>query len=101
MRRDSVNNSSSTQSETLTFEMAFARLEGILEKMNSGSIPLDEALKLYEEADRLIVLCQKRLNEAERKVEILIKNRNGELTLDSDETPQTQDFAMSGHSPIR
>lgn len=81
------------QNQELRFEDAFVRLETILEKMNSGSIGLDESLKLYEEADRLIVLCNKRLMDAERKIEILVKNRSGELVLGPDQKPQTQDFA--------
>jgi exodeoxyribonuclease VII small subunit len=76
----------------LSFEAAFVRLEEILEKMNSGAISLDESLKLYEEADRLISSCQKRLLEAERKIEILVKNRNGEVVLDPDKKPLTQEF---------
>lgn len=76
----------------ISFEAAFLRLEEILEKMNSGSISLDESLKLYEEADRLIMTCQKRLTEAERKIETLVKNRNGEVLLGSDQKPLTQDF---------
>lgn len=77
---------------SISFEAAFARLEQILERMNTGSISLDESLKLYEEADKLIITCSKRLNDAERKIEILVKNRNGELTLGSDGKPLTQDF---------
>lgn len=79
----------------LSFEAAFARLEEILEKMNSGSISLDESLKLYEEADKLITMCQKRLTDAERKIETLVKNRNGEVMLGADQKPLTQDFNLS------
>ena len=82
--------------EELSFEIAFARLEEILEKMNSGSVSLDESLKLYEEADKLISSCNKRLNDAERKIETLIKNRNGELVLDSNQRPIVQDFNLPG-----
>jgi len=81
--------------EGTNFEASFHRLEEILEKMNTGTVGLDEALKLYEEADSLISLCTKRLNDAERKVELLIKNRNtNELVLGQDQKPQTQDFAV-------
>lgn len=79
----------------ISFEKAFARLEEILEKMNSGTASLDESLKLYEEADHLITTCSKRLNDAERKIEILIKNRNGELTLSAEGKPLIQDFNPS------
>lgn len=79
----------------VSFESSFARLEEILEKMNSSSISLDESLKLYEEADKLIALCSKRLNDAERKIEILIKNRNsGELILGNDQKPSSEDFNL-------
>ncbi len=76
----------------VSFEDAFQRLEHILEKMNSGSVSLDESLKLYEEADKLITNCNKRLTTAERKIETLIKNRNGELTLGPDQKPLTKPF---------
>lgn len=79
----------------LSFEAAFARLEEILEKMNSGAIGLDESLKLYEEADKLITTCQKRLTDAERKIETLVKSRNGEVMLGMDQKPLTQDFNLS------
>ena len=83
----------------MSFESAFARLEEILEKMNTGSVSLDESLKLYEEADGLITMCNKRLTDAERKIEVLIKNRGGELMLGSDQKPMTQDFnASSKHT---
>lgn len=75
----------------MTFEASFARLEEILEKLNSGNVSLDDSLKLYEEADQLIIACSKRLNEAERKIETLMKNRNGELVIGSEGTPRMQE----------
>lgn len=80
------------QQETISFENAFARLEAILERMNSGTISLDESLKLYEEADALINICSTRLTTAEKKIEILITKRNGELLLGADQKPQVQEF---------
>ncbi len=81
------------------FEAAIARLDEILEKMNSGAVTLDESLALFEEADKLISICNKRLNDAERKIEILIKNRNGETVLGPDQKPQTQDFTPQTQYP--
>ena len=66
----------------LSFEQAYERLEKILEKLNTGNAPLEESLKLYEEADTLIQCCNKRLNAAEKKIEQLIKNRDGTPALD-------------------
>jgi exodeoxyribonuclease VII small subunit len=88
-----INQNLNQSSPEMNFEASFARLEEILEKMNSSSISLDESLKLYEEADKLINLCGKRLNDAERKIEVLIKNRNsGELVLGTDQKPSTENF---------
>lgn len=85
--------SSPEQPKELSFEESFHRLEEILENMNSSTVHLDEALKLYEEADKLINSCSKKLNDAERKIEILIKNRSGELVLGNDQRPASQDFS--------
>lgn len=90
----------SSENTPLSFEDAFARLEHILEKLNSGHVSLDESLKLYEEADRLIHECNKRLVDAERKIEILIKNRSGEVIQGSDQKPATQDFQLGSQNPL-
>jgi exodeoxyribonuclease VII small subunit len=76
----------------MKFEEAYSRLEEILEKMNSGKASLDDSLKLYEEADKLIVTCQKTLSEAEKKIEMMIKSRNGEVVLDEAGNPVVQAF---------
>jgi exodeoxyribonuclease VII small subunit len=77
-----------------TFEKAIVRLEEILEKMNSGTVALEESMHLYEEADSLISYCGKQLNQAEKKIETLIKKRDGELKLGSDGNPETADFDL-------
>lgn len=64
----------------LSFEASYKKLEEILEKLNSGDTPLDDAIKLYEEADQLIKVCNERLSAAEQKIEKLVKDREGNLT---------------------
>lgn len=86
-------------SSELSFEQAYSRLEQILERMNSGKIPLEEALHLYEEADKLIHSCNERLSQAEKKVEILMKNRQGDLALDEQGQPQRGSFSPQ-HSNV-
>ncbi len=76
----------------MTFEKSFTRLEEILEKISSGKASLDESLKLYEEAEKLIASCGTRLQEAEEKIETLVKNREGKLALKADQTPETANF---------
>ncbi len=61
------------------FETAMARLEEIVSDLEKGDIPLDQSLKLFEEGVKLARLCQTRLQEAERKVEILLKDAAGNL----------------------
>lgn len=89
-----TNLSQEQESIPLSFEAAFARLEEILERLNAGTISLDDSLKLYEEADQLIAVCNKRLSDAERKIEILVKNRNGELVVGNDDRPLVQDYKL-------
>jgi len=76
----------------LEFETAFEQLEEILEKMNTGTVSLDESLTLYEKADKLIVSCHERLQKAEKRIETLIKNREGKLELSPEKIPQTVPF---------
>ncbi len=76
-----------------SFEAAYARLEQILERMNSGKVPLEEALHLYEEADSLIRSCNVRLSQAEQKIETLMKNRGGDLVLDEQGQPMRVPFS--------
>lgn len=84
--------------DKLTFETAFSRLEEILEKMNQGSLALEESLRLYEEADKLIQFCDQQLSQAETKIEMLVKNREGELLLSEVGTPVTQPFSPLARS---
>ncbi len=81
--------------DALSFEKAFSRLEEILEKMNSGAVALEDSIRLYEEADRLIQLCNLKLTQAEQKIEILVKNREGGLQLSETGTPLTETFLAS------
>ncbi len=81
------------QPETLNFEKAFARLEEILEKMNTGTLSLEDSLRYYEEADKLIQFCQKQLSQAETKIEMLVKNREGETQISEAGIPLTQPFS--------
>jgi exodeoxyribonuclease VII small subunit len=63
------------------FEQAMARLEAIVEELEKGDLPLDESLKIFEEGIRLSKNCLKVLEEAERKVEVLVQDKNGKKRL--------------------
>ena len=64
-----------------SFESSLAELEKIVEQLESGEMPLEESLKLFESGVRLSRECRERLNEAERRIEILIKDGEGKLSL--------------------
>ena len=80
--------------EPMSFEKAFERLEQILETMNGGKTPLEESLALFEEAEKLIRTCTGKLNQAEQKIEMLIKGRNGEIALDTNQKPKMEPYAQ-------
>ena len=52
----------------LTYEQALKKLEDIINKLNEGSIPLDESITLYEEGIKLSEFCMKKLDSAKQKI---------------------------------
>lgn len=63
-----------------TFEDALGELEEIAEKLEDGTLGLDDSIKEFEKGIKLARLCQEKLEEAERKIEILQKGENGVVT---------------------
>ena len=61
------------------FESAMKRLEEIVKILESGELPLATLLEMYEEGVKLQNFCQQKLDEAERKVEILVRKSEGVL----------------------
>lgn len=61
------------------FEKALARLEEIVDQLEKGELALEDALQLFEEGVKISRFCSAKLKEAERKVEILLKNEQGSL----------------------
>jgi exodeoxyribonuclease VII small subunit len=74
------------------FERSLARLEEVVGKLESPQLSLDEAMKLFEEGVALSRECQKQLEEAEGKVEILLKKADGKIVAEPFE-PEGQDEA--------
>lgn len=69
----------SEEKREVEFEAALKKLESIVEKLENGDLSLEEALKQYEEGVRMADLCSKRLTEAEKKVEVLMKTGAGKF----------------------
>jgi exodeoxyribonuclease VII small subunit len=65
----------------MPFEEALKKLEGLVEAMESGDLPLETLLAKYEEGTRLVKICQEKLAEAELKIRELEKNAAGEMKL--------------------
>ena len=62
-----------------TFEESLKKLETIVAQLERGDLPLEDSVKLFEEGMQLSTECKKQLEEAEGKVEILIKQRDGSM----------------------
>lgn len=58
--------------ENITFEAALERLEGIVRKLEAGELSLDDSLSVFEEGVRLSGFCHRRLDEVEKKVQLLL-----------------------------
>jgi exodeoxyribonuclease VII small subunit len=68
------------------FEECLERLEKIVRELEKGEVPLEKSLTLFEEGMQLSATCRKQLEEAEGKVEILLK-QNGKLQTEPFEPP--------------
>lgn len=59
------------------FETALKKLEDVVKKLEGGELSLEDSLKAFEEGVKFSAFCSKKLNEAERRVETLVKQRDG------------------------
>ncbi len=62
------------------FETALKKLEEVVKKLEGGDLSLEDSLKAFEEGVRQAAFCTKKLNEAEKKVELLVKHKDGSFT---------------------
>jgi exodeoxyribonuclease VII small subunit len=80
------------QLEGRTFEASLEALERIVQQLEDGDLPLEKSLELFEQGIRLSRECQERLGQAERRIEILLRDNQGR--------PVTAAFnAPSGEAP--
>ena len=76
--QDAKSRSQKNAEAPLPFEAGLQQLETIVKEMESGELPLERALELFERGMKLSEVCRKQLEEAETRVEILMK-RAGEM----------------------
>ncbi|MBI4528866.1 MAG: exodeoxyribonuclease VII small subunit [Deltaproteobacteria bacterium] len=67
--------------EQKKFEEALEELESIVERLESGELSLEDSLAVFSEGVSLVKFCNQKLNEVEKKIELLIKDRDGKLQL--------------------
>jgi len=73
------------------FEQAMERLENIVESLEKGDLSLEESLKIFEEGMKLVSFCSGKLDEAEQKVTMLIKDQSGKFSQQPFETGEKEE----------
>ena len=69
-----------------TFEQSLDELEKIVKQLEDGDLPLEKSLELFENGVKLSRECRERLTNAERRIEVLMKDSNGNFNVESIET---------------
>ena len=62
-----------------TFEQSMKQLERIVQELEDGDLPLEKAIKKFEEGIKLTKLCTEKLDETEKKISVLLKDSDGQL----------------------
>lgn len=78
------------QEQGRTFEASLEALERIVHQLEDGDLPLDKSLELFEQGIRLSRECQERLSQAERRIEILLRDNQGRPTATPFKEPANQ-----------
>ena len=63
-----------------TFEQSMKQLEQIVQELESGDLPLEKAIKKFEEGIQLSKLCAQKLDETEKKISMLLEDEQGNIT---------------------
>ena len=74
------------------FEKAFQQLETIVKRLESEEMPLDESLQLFEEGIRLSRFCNQKLEEVEKKIELILSDAKGEPRVEPFESEEDDDL---------
>jgi exodeoxyribonuclease VII small subunit len=72
-----------------SFEASLEALEQIVRELESGDLPLEKSLALFEDGIRLSRQCQERLNQAERRIEVLLRDNQGRPVVSAFEEAKT------------
>ena len=77
--------------EKKKFEEAVEELERVVDRLESGELSLEESLAAFEDGVKLVKFCNEKLNEVEKKIELLVKDKEGKLQLKSLERTAGED----------
>jgi exodeoxyribonuclease VII small subunit len=72
-----MNSSDNNEKQARSFEASLEALERIVHDLEEGDLPLEKSLQLFEQGIRLSRECQERLNQAERRIEVLLRDNQG------------------------
>ena len=73
------------------FEKSFQQLESIVKRLEAEELPLDEALQLFEEGIRLSRFCNQKLEEVEKKIELILADAKGQPRIEPFEPEEGDD----------
>lgn len=76
-KKSPTGNAAAEDQLPLTFEQAMEALESIVAKLESGDVPLETAIELFQEGMRLSSLCGQKLEQVERRIEMLVEGEGG------------------------
>ncbi|HEX5965418.1 MAG TPA: exodeoxyribonuclease VII small subunit [Pyrinomonadaceae bacterium] len=79
------------QEQGRTFEASLEALEQIVRQLESGDLPLEKSLELFEQGIRLSRECQERLSQAERRIEVLLRDNQGRPVVSTFTEPTDDD----------
>ena len=83
----------------IKFEDSLSKLEGIVSDLEGGSLNLDDAIKKYEEGMKLSTFCYKKLDEIQKKIELLVKDPSGNLSLKDFDTKDIDEESKDTTQP--
>jgi exodeoxyribonuclease VII small subunit len=89
-----------TPAETPRFEDALKQLEDVVARLEKGELRLEDSLALYEQGIGLARLCHAKLEEAEGRIEVLIKDARGEVATDAKGQPKTKALTPDGDDEV-
>jgi exodeoxyribonuclease VII small subunit len=83
-----------------SFEASLEALEQIVHQLENGDLPLEKSLELFEDGIRLSRQCQERLNQAERRIEILLRDNQGRTAVSPFEEAHSEEAGQFRKPPV-